>query len=56
MSETLFSKIIRREIPAHIVYEDDDGLADQRSDEQLDDRFHAVRITYRRRAWIPAAW
>ena len=23
MSETLFSKIIRREIPAHIVYEDD---------------------------------
>ena len=27
MSETLFSKIIRREIPAQIVYEDDDVLA-----------------------------
>lgn len=27
MSETLFSKIIRREIPAHIVYEDEDVLA-----------------------------
>jgi histidine triad (HIT) family protein len=27
MSETLFSKIIRREIPANIVYEDDDVLA-----------------------------
>lgn len=26
-SETLFSKIIRREIPATIVYEDDDVLA-----------------------------
>ena len=27
MSETIFSKIIRREIPADIVYEDDDVLA-----------------------------
>lgn len=27
MSETLFSKIIRREIPADIVFEDDDVLA-----------------------------
>ncbi|MEO0971468.1 MAG: histidine triad nucleotide-binding protein [Pseudomonadota bacterium] len=27
MSETIFSKIIRREIPADIVYEDDDALA-----------------------------
>lgn len=27
MSETLFSKIIRREIPADIVYEDDQCLA-----------------------------
>ncbi len=27
MSETLFSKIIRREIPADIVYEDDEVLA-----------------------------
>lgn len=27
MSETIFDKIIRREIPAHIVYEDDDVLA-----------------------------
>jgi histidine triad (HIT) family protein len=27
MSETIFSKIIRREIPAQIVYEDDDVLA-----------------------------
>ncbi|NNE64386.1 MAG: histidine triad nucleotide-binding protein [Gammaproteobacteria bacterium] len=27
MSETIFSKIIRREIPADIVYEDDDILA-----------------------------
>jgi histidine triad (HIT) family protein len=27
MPETLFSKIIRREIPADIVYEDDDVLA-----------------------------
>ncbi len=27
MSETLFSKIIRREIPADIVHEDDDVLA-----------------------------
>jgi len=27
MPETLFSKIIRREIPADIVYEDDDILA-----------------------------
>ena len=27
MAETLFSKIIRREIPADIVYEDDDILA-----------------------------
>lgn len=27
MSETLFSKIIKREIPADIVYEDDDVLA-----------------------------
>lgn len=27
MSETLFSKIIRREIPAQIVYEDDEVLA-----------------------------
>ncbi len=27
MSETIFSKIIRREIPAEIVYEDDDILA-----------------------------
>jgi histidine triad (HIT) family protein len=27
MSDTLFSKIIRREIPAAIVYEDDDVLA-----------------------------
>ncbi len=27
MSDTLFSKIIRREIPADIVYEDDDVLA-----------------------------
>ena len=27
MAETLFSKIIRREIPADIVYEDDDVLA-----------------------------
>ncbi len=26
MSETIFSKIIRREIPADIVYEDDDVL------------------------------
>ena len=27
MSETIFDKIIRREIPAHIVYEDDEVLA-----------------------------
>ncbi len=27
MSDTLFAKIIRREIPADIVYEDDDVLA-----------------------------
>src|SRR5882672_3216558 len=27
MTDTLFSKIIRREIPADIVYEDDDVLA-----------------------------
>lgn len=27
MSETIFSRIIRREIPADIVYEDDDILA-----------------------------
>ena len=27
MSDTLFSKIIRREIPAHIVFEDDEVLA-----------------------------
>jgi histidine triad (HIT) family protein len=27
MSETIFSKIIKREIPADIVYEDDDVLA-----------------------------
>ena len=27
MSDTLFGKIIRREIPANIVYEDDDVLA-----------------------------
>jgi histidine triad (HIT) family protein len=27
MSETIFSKIINREIPAHIVYEDDLALA-----------------------------
>ncbi len=27
MSETIFDKIIRREIPADIVYEDDDVLA-----------------------------
>jgi histidine triad (HIT) family protein len=27
MSDTIFSKIIRREIPADIVYEDDDVLA-----------------------------
>lgn len=27
MSETIFSKIIKREIPADIVYEDDDILA-----------------------------
>lgn len=27
MSETIFSKIIRREIPADIVFEDDDVLA-----------------------------
>jgi histidine triad (HIT) family protein len=27
MSETIFSKIIRKEIPAKIVYEDDDCLA-----------------------------
>ncbi len=27
MSETIFSKIIRKEIPAKIVYEDDDVLA-----------------------------
>ena len=27
MSETIFSKIIRREIPAHIIYEDDLALA-----------------------------
>ncbi|MDD3608837.1 MAG: histidine triad nucleotide-binding protein [Halothiobacillaceae bacterium] len=27
MSETIFMKIIRREIPARIVYEDDDVLA-----------------------------
>lgn len=27
MSETIFSKIIRREIPADIVYEDDEVLA-----------------------------
>lgn len=27
MTETIFSKIIRREIPADIVYEDDDVLA-----------------------------
>ena len=27
MSETIFSKIIRREIPANIVYEDDEVLA-----------------------------
>ena len=27
MSETIFSKIIRREIPADIVYEDDDLIA-----------------------------
>ena len=27
MEDTVFAKIIRREIPAHIVYEDDDTLA-----------------------------
>jgi len=27
MADTLFDKIIRREIPAQIVYEDDDSLA-----------------------------
>ena len=27
MAETIFAKIIRREIPADIVYEDDDVLA-----------------------------
>ena len=27
MAETLFSKIIKREIPADIIYEDDDALA-----------------------------
>ena len=27
MSDTIFSKIVRREIPADIVYEDDDVLA-----------------------------
>lgn len=27
MAETIFSKIIRREIPADVVYEDDDVLA-----------------------------
>lgn len=27
MSDTIFAKIIRREIPADIVYEDDDSLA-----------------------------
>ena len=27
MTETIFSKIIRREIPAQIVYEDEDVLA-----------------------------
>ena len=27
MSETIFSKIIRRELPADIVYEDDDVMA-----------------------------
>ena len=27
MGETIFHKIIRREIPAHIVYEDDDVIA-----------------------------
>ncbi len=27
MSETIFSKIIKREIPAEILYEDDDVLA-----------------------------
>ena len=27
MSDTIFSKIIKREIPAAIVYEDDDCLA-----------------------------
>jgi histidine triad (HIT) family protein len=27
VSETIFSKIIRKEIPAHIVYEDDEFLA-----------------------------
>ena len=27
MADTLFAKIIRREIPADIVYEDDDVLA-----------------------------
>jgi len=27
MSETIFSKIIRREIPANIVYEDDQAIA-----------------------------
>jgi len=27
MSETIFSKIIKREIPADIIYEDDDVLA-----------------------------
>ncbi len=27
MSDTIFGKIIRREIPADIVYEDDDALA-----------------------------
>lgn len=27
MEDTVFSKIIRKELPAHIVYEDDDTLA-----------------------------
>ena len=27
MEDTIFTKIIRREIPAHIVYEDDDTIA-----------------------------
>lgn len=27
MEDTIFTKIIRREVPAHIVYEDDDTIA-----------------------------